>query len=341
MPDAFAASMHSEGWGMRVVVVTDNGSVLAGVREAVVDAGYEVCGFTDPHEAEGFVRDDFEASAVIVAEEIGGVSGLELCRTLAPMATFERPLYLCLMSPDPQPLKVVEALEAGVDDIVRFPPHLVELVARLKAANRRVNTHALVLKMASTDILTGSRNRRDFFETAQSVSGWGETGRISAIMVDIDHFKKVNDNYGHDIGDEVIRGVALLLESPGTICGRIGGEEFAILLHGARAADVLAHAESLRKLVDGGEVVAGGERVSVTCSFGVATADEDDDIDRLLKKADIAMYLAKQAGRNRVIEFDYDTGKGVVNPSSVVRKSPRDLISATTNPGRIHYKMVA
>ncbi len=127
-------------------------------------------------------------------------------------------------------------------------------------------------------------------------------------MIDIDLFKSINDTYGHDVGDEVIKAVAGILQKnkrTSDIAGRLGGEEFALILPEATLDSALAAAEWLRQLVADGAINVEGHRLSVTISIGASAGDADmSGVDELLKQADIALYEAKRAGRNRVCRFD-------------------------------------
>jgi two-component system cell cycle response regulator len=130
---------------------------------------------------------------------------------------------------------------------------------------------------------------------------------VSALMIDIDHFKKINDNFGHDIGDEVLREFAVRLASNVRAIDlpcRFGGEEFTVIMPGARLQDAERVAERIRLHVAGSpfRVAGGGELLTVTISIGVSsTIGENDTPELLLKRADEAVYEAKAAGRNRVI----------------------------------------
>jgi len=129
-------------------------------------------------------------------------------------------------------------------------------------------------------------------------------------MIDIDLFKSVNDKYGHDAGDEVIKTVTEALQRhkrASDIAGRLGGEEFAIMLPEATLDSAAAAAERLRELVAGQDIAIGGRRIAVTISIGVSVCRaEMSGFDELLKEVDVALYEAKRAGRNRVCRFALD-----------------------------------
>jgi diguanylate cyclase (GGDEF)-like protein len=162
--------------------------------------------------------------------------------------------------------------------------------------------YAYVERLARTDKLTGLSNRRAFYEQATLLGNYAERHDdiLAAIILDLDHFKQVNDTRGHAAGDAALEHVGKLLKTmtrKSDICARIGGEEFGILLSGS-TEDAATLAEKLRFELESSPVAFDGERFVVTGSFGVAGGDTD--VENLIKRADAAMYAAKQAGRNRV-----------------------------------------
>jgi len=160
-------------------------------------------------------------------------------------------------------------------------------------------------ELARVDFLTNLANRRAFYEEGerelQSLQGSNRPAAV--VMLDIDHFKSVNDRYGHAAGDSVIRAVAELIRAnlrASDIAGRLGGEEFALLLPDTAAATVLVAAERLRAATEALLVEQDGVRINFTLSIGVAVLADDATLDQWVARADAALYRAKQAGRNRV-----------------------------------------
>ncbi|RXD05777.1 sensor domain-containing diguanylate cyclase [Sphingomonas sp. UV9] len=167
------------------------------------------------------------------------------------------------------------------------------------AANRSA---AAAMLLASTDVLTGLANRRGIIEYLDVAVADTETGQaaLSVVLFDIDHFKTVNDRYGHDVGDEVIKRVASSANEclrTTDLIGRYGGEEFVIILPGTDAEVALQIAERVRA---GIEASSYDRQPNVTVSLGIASTRGEDTGDGILKRADIALYEAKGAGRNRL-----------------------------------------
>jgi diguanylate cyclase (GGDEF)-like protein len=165
-------------------------------------------------------------------------------------------------------------------------------------------------RLASVDAMTGVNNRRHFLELAENE--WSRFKRydrpLALLMIDIDRFKSINDKYGHDTGDLVIKAVAGALRShkrSHDVIGRLGGEEFALLLLEATLDNAVAAAERFRRLIADTVIVVEENRIPVTISVGVSVArNEMSRFDVMLKQADIALYDAKRSGRDRVCRFD-------------------------------------
>ncbi|MEV6595827.1 diguanylate cyclase [Actinoplanes sp. NPDC051346] len=183
------------------------------------------------------------------------------------------------------------------------------LVGQGMVAYDNARLFSRINELATTDSLTGVANRRRFFELAEkSLNAAREAGTpVTALMIDIDHFKRVNDTYGHQTGDDVIREVVTRLLSclpPEGIVARYGGEEFAVLLPGVRE-DGPALAEKLRAAIDGMPLDTRTGPIPATISVGLARLRPTDATpDALLARADSGLYEAKQAGRNRVMAHD-------------------------------------
>ncbi|HEY9235421.1 MULTISPECIES: PleD family two-component system response regulator [Phenylobacterium] len=212
--------------------------------------------------------------------------------------------------------RVVKALEIGVNDILPKPIDPQELAARARTQIRRKRYTDYLrdnldhsLELAVTDQLTGLHNRRYMVSQLEAlVRRAGHGGDpVASLLIDIDHFKKINDGYGHDVGDEVLREFAVRLASNVRAVDlpcRYGGEEFVVVMPDTSIVDAQRIAERIRLHVAGSpfRVMGGAELLSVTISIGVAATNGGaDKPEALLKRADEAVYEAKATGRNRVV----------------------------------------
>lgn len=286
---------------MQIVVVDSSQVVLRVIGSLLEARGHTVHEFTESDEALAFLTSALEVRVLITSLEVRPMNGLELCWAVRLLAEDRRPLHIITMSSANSVHNLAEALDSGADDFIEKPPRAEELHARLRAAERMTKLQEELIRLAETDGLTGLLNRRAFRERTETAIARLVPGRpASLIVVDIDHFKQINDVHGHDIGDEAIRAVACLFQEAG-IVGRMGGEEFGILLPERDLDSALFHAEGLRVRVRALRVACGDGTIGLTCSFGVSTWSEGDSIPALFKRADIALYSAKAAGRNQVM----------------------------------------
>ncbi len=161
-------------------------------------------------------------------------------------------------------------------------------------------------RLATSDALTGAKSRGYFMTAFDAELSNARRYRqpLSLLLIDLDHFKRINDHFGHPAGDATLRNLATLCQETlrtGDIFARMGGEEFAALLPRASEADAMEVAERLRTAIAGMAVWSGGVEIRVTISIGVGQLEEDDDFDALYNRVDTALYAAKAAGRNRVV----------------------------------------
>ena len=240
--------------------------------------------------------------------------GLRLCaRVRSDAATRQIPILAVVESDDRAAM--VRALDLGVNDVIFRPVDGGELSARARTLIKRKSLADALrdrleesLEMAVTDPLTGLYNRRYVLSRLrQALDTLERSGEpVSVALIDIDHFKRINDSWGHQAGDRVLKGFA---ERMGRelraidIAGRYGGEEFLIIFTDATASSALEAAERTRAAMAREPFVltSGAESFSVTLSAGVAEAAPGDDVEDVLARADSALYEAKASGRNQVI----------------------------------------
>jgi diguanylate cyclase (GGDEF)-like protein len=219
----------------------------------------------------------------------------------------------------------VEGLEAGADDYITKPIDFAELKARLRSMLRikrlqealeerereLLEVNERLRHMSQTDGLTGLDNRRHLNERLEEMFQHAErlNEPFSCVMCDLDHFKSVNDTYGHLVGDEVLKQLSIILKEEAREIdrvGRYGGEEFMLLLPGTVLDSAVTFAERVRKRIAGHTFSFPGGTLRRTASFGVSGWPHPKirACDSLVRAADDALYVAKEMGRNRVVRFD-------------------------------------
>jgi two-component system cell cycle response regulator len=252
---------------------------------------------------------------VIVSLSLENFDGLRLCSQIRSLDRTRNVPILALTEPE-NGARTLRGLEIGVNDYLMRPIDKAELLARTRSQVRkrryteRLRDNVQIsIEMAITDALTGLFNRR-YMENHLStlIEQAGARGKpLSALMLDIDHFKSINDTYGHDAGDDVLRDLALRVKR--SIRGidlacRTGGEEFVIVMPETDMAVAAMVAERLRRRIaaEPFPINQGQRTIPVTLSIGIAALrGQDDNAASLLKRADQALYRAKRDGRNRVV----------------------------------------
>jgi diguanylate cyclase (GGDEF)-like protein len=289
---------------MRIVLVDPSRAVQRAMTLLIEQGDHEVIPFADGLEALACVTQDRDVRTLITSTQPLNISGIELCAAARKLSGSRRALHVILMSSTDDYYLAVTALDNGADDFIHKPPNPDELRARLRLADRVTSMKQQLIQYATTDSLTGLNNRRAFFDSASELRRAKEGKRpLSSIMFDIDHFKRINDTYGHDMGDRVVAAVGGQAKLADGISGRLGGEEFCVLMEGS-VTDAVESAGELQRSIRALRFHQGEQAFSVTCSFGVAEWEERDTIDTMLRRADMAMYEAKKTGRDRIVASD-------------------------------------
>jgi two-component system cell cycle response regulator len=307
-----------EGEKARIFLIDDQPDQVDRVR-ALLTEDHDVSIETDPEVALSRAKSgDFDL--VVINMSMEKMDPLRLCSTIRSFEeTRLTPLLAIVRQGDTR--KLVRALDIGVNDYLSRPVDRNELTARVATQIRRKryidqlrSSFEASLEMAVTDQLTGLYNRRYL---ASHLSGMFDrafwTGRpLSLMILDIDHFKPINDTHGHDIGDKVIQEIADRIRNSVRgidLACRYGGEEFLVAMPDTDLKFAGVVAERLRAEIADHKVTlnSGRDEVSVTVSIGLATTEDgprDDTAQKLIKRADEALYTAKSGGRNRVMQSD-------------------------------------
>lgn len=286
---------------LRIALVDPSRTTRTALTQTLQARGHVAVPFADGAEALSVLTQDPQLSALITATELSSMSGAELCWQARLLAGHQRPLYILLMSSNSERDDLINALDCGADDFISKPPVSEELFARLRTAERSVAMQTELIRLALTDSLTGLLNRRGFFEKATDACDTLEDGgTLSVVLLDIDDFKEVNDLYGHHIGDVAIQALACEAMEEQPLAGRLGGDEFCVMLPKFALGEARAFAETLRDRFAGLKLKTPDGCVRLTCSVGVAQLQAGDTVDTLIARADGALYAAKRKGRNRV-----------------------------------------
>jgi two-component system, cell cycle response regulator len=297
----------------RVLLVDDQQSSLERAVKAL-RPHHDVIPCGQPTEALASASEE-NIDLMIVSLSLGAFDGLRLCSQARSHEPTRNLPILLVAGPDDRQ-KVLRGLELGVNDYLSRPIDRNELLARARTnirqkryADRLRQSVQQSMEMALYDPLTGLNNRRSL---ERRVPAMIETARkrgaaLTMMILDIDFFKRVNDAYGHDAGDLVLKGFAAQLQEVvrgGDLLCRLGGEEFVVVMPGVDAHQAAQIAERARRTVQEKEFMIGGAlgSISITVSIGLAECRGECDASELYRRADRALYVSKSAGRNRVTQ---------------------------------------
>jgi diguanylate cyclase (GGDEF)-like protein len=239
-----------------------------------------------------------------------GSDGIEICRALRKRQAGAY-IYTLLLTSKGERDDLLQGLDAGADDYLTKPFDPMELQARLRSGRRIINLQDELISarealrdQATRDALTRVWNRAATMDVLQReiFRSRRENRPLSLIMADLDHFKQINDNWGHQVGDAVLQEVASRMQSvlrPYDALGRYGGEEFLVISPGYDSATAVRLSERLRRSVVENPIPTATGPIPVTLTLGVADFAEDSSLESLLRSADSALYRGKKAGRNR------------------------------------------
>lgn len=293
---------------IKILVVDDNNLNIRLLRDILEDEEYTVF-TTDSGLPVLKLAHSIKPDVILLDIMMPLMDGFEVCRRLKDdYEVKDIPVIMVTAKTESNDLK--KALEIGAFDYIKKPIDEVEVVARVQSALRFKRYQDKLKEMASKDGLTGIYNHALLIELFEKEVSKQERngGNISFVMLDIDYFKKVNDTYGHTSGDIVLKELAGILTSEtreSDIVGRFGGEEFSIVLPETNAESAYVLCDRIRKAVENYDFNIGSESIKITISMGFFFRSSKDmtSSQEMIKKADEALYKAKQNGRNRVEVF--------------------------------------
>jgi two-component system cell cycle response regulator len=298
---------------MRVLIADDDTISRTVVKALLLKWGYEVMEVGDGNQAWNILKDKDSPHLVLLDWMMPGMDGLELCRRLRQSAN-NTYYYIILLTGRDSKEDIVGGLNAGADDYITKPFMPEELEVRLRVGKRILDlqqslNEALEVQryQAQHDLLTGILNHTEILNILEKELDRArrQNGNLAIIMGDLDHFKKINDTYGHVAGDTVLVEVAARMKKNIRLydsIGRYGGEEFLLILPGCTTGEVMIIANRILENISKEPVMFDSTPIKVTISLGVAVYGAGDNTitTELVQLADAALYKAKQNGRNRV-----------------------------------------
>jgi len=298
---------------MKVLIAEDEIVSRRLIESSVRRWGYDAVVANDGLEASQVLQSPGAPKLILLDWMMPGLDGIQICRELRD-AEGESYAYVLLLTSKHSKDDVIHGLEAGADDYIAKPFDPQELKVRLRTGKRisclldQLTTARETLReLAARDPLTGLWNHGSIVDLLANELSRAQRQResIGVVLLDLDHFKSINDTYGHLVGDQVLREVAQAMKEtirPYDAAGRLGGEEFLLVLPGCDQINALSHAERLRLTLNRISVTMPSGPLNFTASFGVTVVGPDTSVNArtAIRAADSAMYDAKRAGRDRV-----------------------------------------
>jgi two-component system cell cycle response regulator len=291
---------------MQILIVDDNRMQRLLLRKQLLRLGYGVREAADGVEAWGQLQQE-PAPLVITDWMMPQLDGPSLIARIRA-ADFPGYTYVMLLTSKDERTDMIAGLDAGADDYLIKPCESDELRARVAIGARIVDLERRLRSARDTDALTGLRNRGAITVAAETELARTQRAHspLSVALLDVDHFKQVNDQYGHQVGDQALRLIAAVVRQhvrPYDVVGRWGGEELLLLLTGATLVDAAAVAERVRaKIAATPLTLEDGQHIALTASLGVASTEASGEhtLEGLMHDADVALYCAKADGRDCV-----------------------------------------
>ncbi|MGC9054063.1 MAG: GGDEF domain-containing response regulator [Candidatus Hydrogenedens sp.] len=296
---------------IKILVAEDDFISRLMLVSAIRKWGYEPIEVSDGKSALEILQDKSPPLLAILDWVMPEMDGIDVVRTVR--ANKEEVItYIIMLTTKTEKEEVIEGLEAGADDYIRKPFDADELWARIRVGLRTatlqkdlMETQKALEYEAIHDPLTGCLNRRGILERLnEELERSQRTGeQFCVAMCDLDHFKKINDTYGHQTGDDVLKGFVHIIRSqlrPYDQIGRLGGEEFLIIIPNITESYAQITLERLNTIVQSTEMVTATGKIKITVSIGGIIVNQKTNIDNVIKYVDEALYLAKEKGRNQV-----------------------------------------
>lgn len=290
----------------KILIADDDDNIRELILNLLSPFGYTL--FTAKDGKETLTLTENERPDLLICDiDMPFLSGYEVCKKIKENKDLSFIYVVIVTGSSITPDAISLGFDYGADDYLCKPFHNKEFLGRIKSAIRIKKLHDDVLKLSITDELTGIYNRRFFDQFSANELYRAERYKrpVSCFMIDIDFFKKINDTYGHEAGDVVLKNTSEILKkhlrrSDSTTLCRYGGEEFVVLLPETDSKGALICAENLRKQIENNKIIYDSKEIAITVSIGIASLFENpvSVSSELIRYADIALYKSKEAGRN-------------------------------------------
>jgi two-component system, cell cycle response regulator len=295
---------------MRILLVEDSVIDRHQVGGYLTEWGMDYVAVGDGLEAVKLLQEPDPPNMALLDWLLPGLDGIDICRRIRQLGTDGNYIYTVMLTAKNRKQDLAAAMEAGADDYLSKPVDPSELRARILAGKRILELQQHLRFAATHDFLTNLLNRSEIISALEREFSRSEREAKPAtvILADIDHFKSVNDSYGHAVGDDVLKEIAQRLKTdlrPYDVVGRYGGEEFLLILPGCDVEAGRRRADRIRALIEKNPIHIPGGDIPVTVSMGVTvtSCDPEESVCEVLQRADVSMYAAKKNGRNRVEVF--------------------------------------
>ncbi len=319
---------------MQILLVDDSAVYRKLIGDHLRSWGFEVT-LAETGSAAWKVLEQPEAPKLVLLDWVlPDIDGIELCQRIRKAGQTSHYVYVILLTSKEGRQNMLDAMDAGADDYLMKPFDESELKARLLVGKRILNLQEELVAAresmrhaATHDSLTGLLNRGEIFVMLEKELERARRERkpVAVILGDVDHFKNVNDTEGHLFGDEALQEISRRLHSKLRVydgVGRYGGEEFLLVLPACDLEDAILRANELREVIGNTPVVSGETARSITMSMGIAVSQciGPKEVETLLKRADTALYAAKEKGRNRVEHLDGSPKKSTATPARAKKR---------------------
>jgi len=288
---------------VKVLVVDDSTSTRRYICSLLARHKYQTIEAKDGVEALKMLEASPDITVIITDNEMPNMNGDELCTQIRSLYSNDEKAIIGISGADSSALSSL-FLKNGANDYLHKPFNSEEFYCRLSQNVDMLEQIATIKRQANTDYLTNLPNRRYFFEEAEkSLKQIKRTNGDGALaMLDIDHFKSINDTYGHDVGDEVLKGLSICFKKyfKKHLVARLGGEEFAVYFIDVEKQEALKRLEGFRYFIEANSHEFSSAKIKFTISIGFVSGPVYK-IDELLKQADLKLYDAKETGRNKVV----------------------------------------